>query len=185
MTPMVVNTRCHVISHLQWICRMMQSLILSPCFQLLLLFPVTQAWRCKEVPGMQNPRHLPDHVGQAATLGSSLPAAAHGVLPSAALAPPYASSLRSAMMDRKSECRGAHDYSDVGDRATHGAVAEDVRERLYLHPLWLIAPAHPCASRCTCIPYGSSLPRIPALRDVPASLQAKKGALGEGAFPLS
>jgi hypothetical protein len=49
-------------------------------------------------------------------------------------------------MDRTSECRGAHDYMDVGGSSPKvgalgdaGAVAEDVRERLHLHP-WLVAP---------------------------------------------
>jgi hypothetical protein len=78
--------------------------------------------------------------------GSTLPAAAHGILPSAALAHPYASSLRSATMDRKSECREA----------------QDVRERLYLLPCRLIAPARPCAPRYAYFPVGIKKPRLAA-----------------------
>ena len=52
-------------------------------------------------------------------------------------------SLPSATMDRKSECREA----------------QEVRERPYLHPLRLIAPARPCAPRCTYIPVGKKEPR--------------------------
>jgi hypothetical protein len=138
-----------------------------------------------------NPTYLPNHVGQAGSL-------AH----------------RFRAMDRKSECGGAHDDMDVGGRAPKvgasgdawsscrgcartaiPALRDDRQDVRMSRSTWT------CKSDCTCIPYGSSLPRrslrhpafrgthtslciVPALRDVPASLQAKKGALGEGAFPF-
>ena len=33
-----------------------------------------------------------------------------------------------------------------------------LRSAMYLHPLWRIAPAPPCALRCTCIPAGKKKP---------------------------